>query len=392
LKILITTFTYTPNADGCAAAAAVLARGLARRGHEVIVATEFHPHRLPDGPDANPRVVQFKLTGTSNWRVGVQGETAAYQDFLRQFDGDLIIFENWDAWCTMLAEPLLSQLPAKKILISHGYTTHVWIPQPKFPWGLGVWLGGLPLLFRSPWLLRRFDQLVVLSERRDFGRFLDHRMARWTGFKKVSIIPNGAFAREFNDPALPDLRKEFGIGPGLLLLCVANYSDRKNQMLAVRAFRRAQLKDATLVFVGSEFNDYAEQARRQDAELQTEFPAGRVVWLEKLTRAQTCAAYCAADLFVLAAKAETQPIVLLEAMASQTPWLSTDTGCVSELPGGLVARSEDELVKKMRELASSPALRQKLMAEGWAACQQTYDWEQVVAAYDRLITKVCGKS
>ena len=66
-------------------------------------------------------------------------------------------------------------------------------------------------------------------------------------------------------------------------------------------------------------------------------------------------AYRAADLFVLSAKAETQPIVLLEAMASRTPWLATDTGCVSELPGGVVVRSEDELVEKMRELASSPA-------------------------------------
>jgi glycosyltransferase involved in cell wall biosynthesis len=110
-----------------------------------------------------------------------------------------------------------------------------------------------------------------------------------------------------------------------------------------------------------------------------------------LSRAQTCAAYKAADLFVLAAKAETQPVVLLEAMASHTPWLSTDTGCVSELPGGIVARLEDDLVVKMRELASSPALRQGLAAEGWAACQKTYDWERVVAAYDRLITKVCGQ-
>jgi len=46
---------------------------------------------------------------------------------------------------------------------------------------------------------------------------------------------------------------------------------------------------------------------------------GRVVVLERLSRAQTCAAYRAADLFVLPAKAETQPVVLLEAMASHTP-------------------------------------------------------------------------
>lgn len=201
------------------------------------------------------------------------------------------------------------------------------------------------------------DHLVFLSERRDFGRFLDHRIVRWTGFKKFSIIPNGAFACELNDAVLSDFRREFAPGTGLLLLCVANYCDRKNQLLAVCAFRRAQLKDATLVLIGSEFNDYSERVRQLDAELQGEFLPGRVVLLGKLSRAQTCAAYRAADLFVLAAKAETQPIVLPEAMASHTPWLFTDTGCVSELPGGIVARSQDDLVDKLRELASSPALR-----------------------------------
>jgi glycosyltransferase involved in cell wall biosynthesis len=395
LKILITIFSYPPNADGCAEAASVLARGLAARGHDVTVATEFHPRRQPDAPDANPRVVQFKLSGNTNRRIGIQGtpdERAAYQNFLRGWRGDLIIFENWDSWPTYLAEPLLKKLKPKKFLVSHGYTAHMWDFFPKFPWGLGYWLGGWPLLARTPWLMRRFDRAVFLSERRDFGRFFDHRLARLTGFKKISVIPNGAHAREFNDETLPDFRKEFGVGPGPLLLCVANYSERKNQLLAVRAFRRAQLPDATLALIGSAFNDFAARVRQLDVELQKEFPAGRILMLEKLSRAQTCAAYRAADLFVLPAKAETQPIVLLEAMASRTPWLSTDTGCVAELPGGLVVQTENEMVEKMKALMADASLREQLAEAGWAACQKTYDWEKVVAAYARLVTQVCGKS
>lgn len=390
MKLLITTFTYSPLADGCAEAAAVLAHGLAKLGHEVIVATSFLPERLLDVPAANPRVVQFKISGTSNWRVGVQGETNIFKEFLHAFDGDLIIFENWDAWPTSLAEPLLPQLKAKKILVSHGYVSHIWTRFHKFPWGLGRWFGGWPLLLRTPFLMRRLDHLVVLSPRQDFGRFFDHRLARWTGFKRISVISNGAHAHEFNDQALPDFRSAFGLGPGLMLLCVANYCDRKNQLMAVRAFRQARLADATLVLVGSEFNEYAEQVRCLDVELQKQFPAGRVMLLEKLTRTQTCAAYRAADLFVLAAKAETQPIVLLEAMASHTPWLSTDTGCVSELPGGMVAASESDWIEKMRTLAASPELRKQLANDGWKACQETYDWERVVAAYDQLIKRVVG--
>jgi len=391
MKILIATFTYPPNADGVAEASAVLAQGLARRGHAVTVATEFHPQRKPNAPDANPRVEQFKITGFSNWRIGIQGETGAYRKFLRNFSGDLAIFQTWDMWPTHLAFPCLGQIKAKKVLVSHGFAAHIWKRHHKFPWGLGYWMGGWPLVLQTPFLMRKFHQVVFLSQRCDWGRFFDHRIARWTGFNKVSIIPNGAFAREFNDDTLPDFRKDFGIGPGLMILCVAKYCDGKNQLLAVGAFRRAKLGDATLVLIGNEFNDYTEQVRLRDDELQKEFPAGCVVWLEKLNRKQICAAYRTADLFILPSRAESQPIVLLEAMASHTPWLSTDVGCVSELPGGVVVQTENEMVTRLQELAGSAALQQQLAADGWAANQKTYDWEQVVAAYERLITKVCAE-
>lgn len=395
MKILLTTFTYPPFADGCSEAAAVLARGLAGLGHHLTVATGVHPRRTPASATANPRVESFQIEGNGNRRVGIQAtaeEIARYRRLLTDGDFDLIIFENWDAWPTFLAEPLLASLKPKKILVSHGYTPHIWGFYPKFPWGVTYWLGGWPLVLRTPWLMRQFDHLVVLSQRQDFGRFLDHRLARVTGYKPVSVIGNGAFAREFNDPGLPDFRREFDLGPGLLLLYVANYCDRKNQLMLVRAFRRAQLQGATLVLIGSEINEYAEAVRRLEAELQPQFPVGQVRLLEKLNRAQTCAAYRAADLFVLSAKAETQPIVLLEAMASHTPWLSTDVGCVAELPGGVVARNEADFTAKLRELAGSPERRQQLAAEGWAACQQTYDWEQVIAAYSRLVEQVAGPS
>ena len=360
MKVLLTTFTYPPFADGCSEAAKVVAHGLARLGHSVVVATTFHPERKLESSLVNPRVMQFNISGTSNWRKPVRGEITKFQKFLCDFDGDLIIFETWDAWPTCLATPLFNQIKAKKVLRSHGFASQTWVPHARFPWGLGVWLGGLPLLIGLPWRMRGFDRLVFLSRQHDFGRFFDHRIARLTGFKKISVIPNGAFAREFNDDHLPDFRVEFNIGSGLMLLCVANYCDRKNQLLAVRAFRRARLKDATLVCIGSEVNEYAEMVKRLDEELRVEFPEGRVVLLEKLSRAQTCAAYQAADFFVLAAKAETQPIVLLEAMASRTPWISTDTGCVAELPGGLVVRSAAELTEKIKEMACSPELRKNL--------------------------------
>ena len=384
MRILLTTFTYPPNADGVAAASAVLANGLAARGHTVTVATEYHSQRAPNTSNANPRVEQFKISGTGNFRTPVVGETQAYQEFVRNFECDVIVFECWDIWSTYLIRPLLKDLKAKKVLVSHGYAAHLWVPYCRFPWGLGSWVGGFPLVAKMPFDLRRYDHVVFLSERAAWDRFLDHWIAKKTRFKRCSIIPNGAFMKEFEETSV-NFRAEYGIGPGPIFLCVANYCDRKNQLMALRAFREGSFDDATLVFIGSQFNDYSRSLEAEDAELKRRFIAGKVLFLEKVSRQMTCAAYKAADIFVLSAKAETQPIVLLEAMASKTPFISTDTGCVAELPGGLVARSETEMTARMKELVASAEKRQKLGREGFEACKTTYDWQRVIEQYERLL-------
>jgi glycosyltransferase involved in cell wall biosynthesis len=94
---------------------------------------------------------------------------------------------------------------------------------------------------------------------------------------------------------------------------------------------------------------------------------------------------------VLSAKAETQPIVLLEAMASHTPFISTNTGCVTELPGGIVVQTETEMADQIRNLMNSPTRRQNLGETGWNACKTTYDWERVISAYDALFLNLVGK-
>ena len=389
MRVLITVFTYPPNADGVSQAASVLANGLAGRGHDVTVATAYHPQRGPAPAGSNPRVEQFKVSGNGNWQAGIQGEWRAYREFLRKFACDVIVFENWDIWSTHLALPLLKELGAKKVLVSHGYASHRWWPRLKFAWGLGPWLGGLPLVLAMPFVMRRYDQLVVLSHSVGWNVFLDVWVARVTRFKRLSVIPNGAYMTEFAENGL-DFRAQYGIGAGPLLLCVANYCDRKNQMMAVRAFRRAGLDGATLAFIGSEFNDYSRQLSQLDEQFKRDHPAGRVLLLENVGRPMTCAAYRTADLFVLSAKHETQPIVLLEAMASRTPFVSTDTGCVRELPGGVVVRSESEMAATIRDLIASPEERQKLSSAGLDACRTTYDWERVVDSYERMLTRLVG--
>ena len=158
--------------------------------------------------------------------------------------------------------------------------------------------------------------------------------------------------------------------------------------MAVSAFRKARMKNSTLVLIGSEFNDYAREVMSLDERLAGQYPEGRVVFIEKLERSLTLAAYSACDIFLLASKAETQPIVLLEAMAAGIPFVSTDTGCVSELPGGIVACNEAALSAALAERHDNEAKRRELGDLGRKAVLESFTREKVVDAYAALIEEL----
>ena len=383
-QVLILTPTYDPSKDGLAEAAKVTACGLAVRGYRVTVATGCLPDRGTQAADANPMVKQFRVSGNSSLRVGIHGDVAAYQEFIANFPVDFIICHGWEVWTTDLAAPVFHKTPAKKVLASHGFSAHLVHGHRRFPWGLGQWLGWLPYVVRSPFLMRKFSRVVLLSKRVDRQRFFDHRIAKLTGYRGIVVIPNGVDPRAFERP-LPDFRREFGIGEGCMFLCVANYYTHKNQELTLRAFRQARVDGATLVFIGSEFNEYQAMVRDLDQQLAKSHPEGRVVFLEKINREMTLGAFRACDVFVLTSKGENQPIVLLEAMACGKPFISTESGCISELVGGLVVHTEQEISEKMKYLSEHPEVRNALGQTDREEILAHYTCERVVDAFDELL-------
>ena len=386
MRILITTFTFAPQANGVAIVVGALASGLARRGHEVIVATSRDAARAPQAAGANPRVVDFGII-LDDWPPD---EVRRYQTFVQSFDGDIILCHGWQNWATDFAVAVFASSPARKVLLSHGYVAHRWVPYKKFAWGLGQWLKFQPYLWRTPRLLRAFDHVVFLSARVDFNRFFDHWLLRRLRTTECSVIPNGTFCED-PGPAAPDFRRQHGLGGKVMLLYVSAYLEGKNQEMAVRAFRRAGLADAVLVFIGNELTAYARKVMALKSRLAQTQPVGRVVFLEKLDRDAIQAAYRAADLFVLTSKGETQPLVILDAMARGKPFLATDVGCVADLPGGLVVRTEAQLSRAMRELCLDATRREALGRVGLEACRTSYNWPSVVDACERLFQRLVRK-
>jgi glycosyltransferase involved in cell wall biosynthesis len=389
MKILLVTFTYPPNRDGVSEASRILVGYLLSKGHEVIVATGILDNRtFRHGRES---IREFKIEGGTNWRSGFTGQVQEYQKFLLITSFDILFFQCWDVWTTALALPLFDRISGKKVLISHGFSAHEWTPHRRPPWGLVSWLFRLPSVIKAAWILRQFDQVVFLSKRQDWGRFLDVGIAQWTGFKKCKVIPNSIRLQDFQK-TVGCFRKKHHFAESFLVLCLANYSDRKNQQLTLDVFHQAGLKDAILCFIGESFNAYSEELEKMAARLDFGTTGSRVLFFERLGRESIAEALVDCDLVLLTARQETQPIALLEAMAAGKPFISTNRGCVEDYPGGLVANSSQELVSCLKEMMADPVRRSDLGRKGYRYIQEHHDQDTVLQSYGDLMDELVFNS
>jgi len=364
-------------------ASANLAAGLITHGYDVTVATRVHPSRTGNEiPSA--RVAEFAVDGSASARFKFMGEVERYRDFIRSFTCDFIVCQCWDSWSTSLAQRVFKNNPAKKVLVSHGFTSHLLNFHPKPFFGLGVWLGSLPIALAAPRIMRSYDRVVFISKRKDLGRFFDHTLAHLTGYRAHSIIPNG-ISRDIIEPAKISFRKKYGIETQYTVLNVANYSDRKNQMLALTVFAKANVPDSTMVFIGSEQNEYSIKLQKQLQRLRSSGFALPVKILHNISRPDVAAAFQSADVFLLTAKAETMPFALLEAITIGVPFVSTNVGCVEELPGGKIANFRRGLVRQLRSMLENREMREELGKTASSIAKAEFSWEKNTERFVSLL-------
>ena len=352
MNIGITTFTYFPNKDGVAEACRVMAESLSDLGWEITVYTSGKISN--DWEIVNGVTVRsYELLGDRVGNMAGCAEAKRYVKDVLSGKHDVLVIQCWDSWNSILLIPHLQTLSCPLVYISHGYGRHIYAFSKSLSIGIWNWMKWLWWsLSKLPKLMNAGRKLVFLSNRKDFGRFIDHHMANILKHPGITMIPNSFDEKEF-DVDRGHFRARYGLSKDVtIFLSVANYSERKNQILALEAFHDTTFSNAVLIFIGSEFNEYFSKLQKvHDLRCQG-VAAGNVIFLQGISRSETIQAYVDSNCFVLSAKAETQPIVLLEAMGAGIPWISTDTGCVQEMPGGVVVNSKKSMTIAMQRIAT----------------------------------------
>lgn len=139
--------------------------------------------------------------------------------------------------------------------------------------------------------------------------------------------------------------------------------------------------------------------------LGKKFSAKKVI-LTEADRATTVAAYKQADLFLFPSTIECSPIVLFEAAAAGTPFLTTDVGNANEIitwtRGGMLLpthKNSEGLsyaeirgsAQQLTKLYEDKALREQLGKAGKQNWQEKFTWARIATQYEEMYQKLSGK-
>jgi glycosyltransferase involved in cell wall biosynthesis len=348
-----------------------LSERLVKRGHRVTVATT----KLADRTFAELNGVQieeFDVRGAIA-RGFTGSDIARYQQFLLKHPADIMMNYAAQQWATDLAFDMLASTSNRRVSIIApcGYSALSDSKTLQMPQFADYFNNVIPTY------LPNYDAAVYHS-----GRYQDYEFAQNHGFNNSVIIPNGVCEEEFSQPPKVAFRQKYNITTRYMGLCVANFYKGKGQDKIIECVRQMNRPDFTIVCIGKEGGELGNLYKLASG-LNVRFCVG-------IEREDTLAAYHEADIFLFGSEKECSPLVIVEAKASRTPFVSTDCGNVREWKGGVVCAPEKMAVYANRIL-DEEIIHRSFAEDGWREWKEKLTWETIVDKYEELYLELYYK-
>jgi len=346
LSILHTALYYFPHIGGVESVVQRISEQLVDKGHSVTVATR--------------KLGERSFTSLNGVEVREFVDYNQYQEFVKILSPDVMMNYAAQQPFTDKMLPLISQLRKNQvnIICPCGYS------------GLGKpeWEHYFNKII--PEYIPQYDAAVYHS-----AQYQDYKYAVKHHFTNSVVIPNGAGEDEFLCRSKMDFRQKYGIKTKYMGLCVANFYASKGHDVLINCVKQMRRPDFTMVFIGLS----GKSLRGVKAEAEQ----NGIKVLVGIPREEVVAAYFAADVFLFGSRIECSPLVILEAKASYTPFVSTDVGNIREWKGGIVCPS-NLIHTKVNEILNNDELRKSLAKSGRKEWEEKFTWEKIVVKYEKL--------
>jgi len=350
MKLVIAVRSYYPHQGGVQAVAAYLAEGLAQKGHEVIVLTPRMRGDLSEEVYQKVRIKRFNIKPF--FKSFSIGEKKSFRRCLVEECNNADVFINVcaNSPLAVLAYKEIGHIRCKKVLHQHGMS------DGRFHFERCHSLRGyLKMLFLTPyweWFyhyywskIAQFDECIHL-----FKDDSSHLYFKKHGYSHNHVLMNSCETTFFEGQADKRVLEKYHISRPYYIY-VANYYGNKNQLRAVKTYLESGCKEVDLVLIGSKANAYYKKI---EALLNSSPHHDRIHLLSAVPRQDTINLVKSSYAFLMTSNREFFPISIIEAMACGKPFICTDVGVVSQLPGGKVCQSDRELSDGMRYFEEHP--------------------------------------
>ncbi|MGQ9587902.1 MAG: glycosyltransferase [Thermoplasmata archaeon] len=306
MKIAMFADSFHPTVDGAVVALEIVAGGLEKRGHEVVVlAPDVRPrpkvsrkvHYLPS--------VRFKAY--PGYRAAIAPSDML--EFLRNEEVDII---HSHGLATMA---IMSLVAARALKLPHVLTFHTMANEAvkyysPIPIRYDIMNELIWIYLRN--LLKRPEVVIIPT-----APVKEELIANGVAMKSCEIIPTGVdcsrFTPEKYDKAFRD---RYGMSGKRILLHVGRLSLEKRLDIVLEAMAKLSSKEPNLRLLVVGRGPAEEHYKRMAARLGL---SDRVVFAGFLQDEDLPVAYASCDALVIASTFETQGLVVLEALASGTP-------------------------------------------------------------------------
>lgn len=221
------------------------------------------------------------------------------------------------------------------------------------------------------------DHIVAISEqtRKDITEFLGIDPA------KISVIYQGCnpvFRKKFNKQLFQEVRSKYNL-PERYLLYVGTIEERKNLAGILKAMNEAGI-DIPLVAVGRKKEHYFSEICRYI----TVNGMKNILFPEEITNDELPALYQNAECFLYPSFFEGFGIPVIEALVSNTPVITSNSGCLFEAggPGSLYVDPYNSaaIAEAILQVAGNPEKRDDMIRRG-AEYSEKFRDDKIAGAY-----------